>query len=94
MCFLGNCQTIARYMVYVVLSPDTSSYARVGYGLQDQLIYYKEIIVSEEADIYCPDVEVESEEDSSGALRTIATPVSASGAMAMGLAAAAARAGF
>lgn len=81
--------------MYLVVSPDTTSYARVGYGLQDQLIFASPLLrVDDDMDVVCPEVVVESDDESSGVARTVVTPVKATGMMAVGLAAAAARAGY
>lgn len=79
--------------MYVIVSPDTSTYARVGYGLQDQLIYASsDITVEDNMDKSCPEeTDVAS---TSGATRVNITPIKASGLMAVTLAAAATRAGF
>lgn len=71
-----------------MVSPDTESYAQVGFGDQDQLMYASDIITVEEADLSCPEI-VEEEEDSSGGVVSL-TPIRASATMAASLAAAAA----
>eukprot|EP00903_Cladosiphon_okamuranus_P010467 g9903.t1 len=90
--------TAATYRLYVVVSPDTESSARVGYGLQDQLMYESgDIVVEEDADIKCPEIVEDSEENSGsraaglpGGFVGSLAPVRASSAMAAALAAAAA----
>lgn len=87
------------YRVYVIVSPDTTTYARIGYGLQDQLIYASDdvIVVEDDMDIVCPENEpTEEEEEDSGAMRQriVAMPIQASGVLAASLAAAAVRSGF
>lgn len=85
-------QTEATYRVYLVISPDTFSYSRVGFGLQDQLIFASgNLIVDEDATLSCP--ESEDDDDTSGAVRRI-VPVKAAGALALTLAAAAASRGL
>lgn len=86
-------QTEATYRVYVIVSPDTSTYSRVGYGLQDQLIYTSsDITVDDNMDKSCP--EETAVETTSGATRVNFTPTKAFGMMVVTLAAAATRAGF
>lgn len=84
-------QVEATYRLYLIVSPDTSSYSRIGYGLQDQLIYASPTLsVDEDAEESCPVVEVETaEEETSGVPRRI-IPTKATGTLALALAAAAA----
>lgn len=85
-------QVEAEYLVFLVVSPDTTSYSRVGYGLEDQLIFASPVLlVDANADITCPE-EVTETEVTDGAIRRI-VPARATGAMAMSLAAAAAARG-
>lgn len=79
-----------------MVSPDVSTYARIGYGLQDQLVYASDPISIEEGmDVTCPEEEEVVVEETSAAPRTVVIPIEATGMMAVGLAsAAAARAGF
>lgn len=72
--------TEATYRVYLVLSPDTATASRVGYGLQDQLLYEsEEIRVEGDMDHVCPEIITE---DSSGAARTLAVAPGAAPAAA------------
>ncbi|CAN0017805.1 unnamed protein product [Ectocarpus sp. 6 AP-2014] len=85
--------TGAVYRMYIVVSPDTDSYTRTGYGLQDQLMYASDQITVEEddSDLECPEV-VEEEEASGARPRVVLTASRASTAVAAGLAVAAAAA--
>lgn len=83
--------------MFVVVSRDTSSYARVGYGMQDQLIFASDDLkVYSDMDHECASIEEqgESSDDSSWGTMTIPTPVRATGVVAMSLAAAVARTGY
>ncbi|CAN0158642.1 unnamed protein product [Ectocarpus sp. 12 AP-2014] len=85
--------TEAVYRMYIVVSPDTDSYTRTGYGLQDQLMYASDLITVEEddSDYECPEV-VDEEEGSGARPRVVLTASRASTAVAAGLAVAAAAA--
>lgn len=75
-----------------MISPDTFSYSRVGFGLQDQLIFASgNLNVDEDADLSCP--EEEDDDNTSGAVHRV-VPVKAAGALALSLAAAAASRGL
>lgn len=86
----------ATYRVYLVVSPDTTSYARVGYGIQDQLILAADgLFVDGDSDNSCPeDGDTEEDNSATGLRRMRIMPVKATGAMAVTLAAAAAARGF
>lgn len=84
----------ATYRVYVVVSPDTESYSRVGYGLRDQLVYASDVItVDGDANESCPEDDEETDDDTSGGLKSI-IPVRASSALTLGLAAVVLARGF
>eukprot|EP00904_Undaria_pinnatifida_P008830 jgi/Undpi1/5077/HiC_scaffold_19.g08429.m1 len=49
--------TEATYRVYLVVSPDTATASRVGYGLRDQLLFEsEEIHVEDDMDHVCPEI--------------------------------------
>lgn len=73
--------------MFLIVSPDTTSYSRVGFGLEDQLIFASPVLsVRGDADVTCPE-EVE-ETAAAGAVGRI-VPARATGAIALSLAAAA-----
>lgn len=85
-------QTAGVYRMYLVVSPDTASFSRVGYGLQDQLMYASGLITVEADDssYVCPEIVEEDDETSGARPKVVVTASRASGAIAAGLAAAAA----
>lgn len=87
-------QTASLYRMYIVVSPDTTSFTRVGYGFQEQLVFASSLItVEEEANLACPEIVGDVTDTASSARPRVAVagPAKrASAVMAASLAAAAA----
>lgn len=77
--------------MFLILSPDNVTGARVGENMADQLIFASDVLyVDGDSDTECPEeVEAADAADASGAIRRI-VPTRATGGLAVSLAAAAA----